>query len=405
VGTPVIWILGGIAVVLVVVIGLLALLLAGAGGGDATPTDAAFQPTATATAEPEITDEPATELPPPTASETTPGTTPSPTIVPTTSPTELPTAVPTVPPTDTPVTPTATPPPTEVPAAHFGRLVFSSNRDGNPEIYVVDLAGGEPRRLTSNNANDWLPDWSPDGGRIVFTSHRTGSYDLWVMNADGSGQAAWVTTGAWDEYARWAPDGQRLSFSTTARTQGIDNSEIFIRQAGGQLTQLTQSTAEDQWADWSPDSRLVYTEGFKDSSDWDIHIINANGSNHLLWLDQPSCDVQPTWSPDGQWIAFLRMSSDTNGNGRVDFEDTGDVWVGSASGGGLRQLTSGLWATTPAWSPDSQWIAFARVRDSNSNGRSDGNDRVDILAVPLSGGDTVPLVTSSQRDGDPSWTW
>jgi Tol biopolymer transport system component len=293
--------------------------------------------------------------------------------------------------------------PSPTPAAYFGRLAFTSNRDGNPEIYVLSLAGGAPRRLTNHNANDWLPDWSP-GGRIAFTSNRTGSYDLYVMNADGSSLSALVQTGAWDEYARWAPDDQRLSLSTTATTQGVPNSEVFVRQANGTLTQRTNSTAEDQFADWSPDGRLVYTEGFKGDTDWDIYIVNADGSNRIPWSGGATCDVQPAWSPDGQWIAFLRPSRDTNGSGGIDYGDAGDVWIGKPSGGGLRQLTNGLWALNPAWSPNSQWVAFARVLDSNGNTRTDDTDTVDIWAVSLSNGDTVPLVQSPHRDGDPSWT-
>jgi serine/threonine protein kinase len=404
--SPVVWLVAAAALILVLVLAATFLLLDG-DGEQVTPTPAAtsvvIQETAATTGSSTPTGQAPTREPALTPTSMSTDTPPQPTSSP------LPPSTTPVPPTDTQPPPTDTPvPPTQTPSpppARFGRLAFSSNRDGNPEIYVVNLAGGNPVRLTRNSANDWLPDWSPDGTKIAFTSHRTGSYDLWVMRADGSAQTSWVATGAWDEYARWAPDGQRISLSTTADTQGVPNSEIFVRRSNGTLQQVTQSTAENQWSDWSPDGRIIFTEGYKDSSDWDIYIVNADGSNRTAWLDDANCDVQPSWSPDGNWIAFLRVTSDTNGNGRVDYEDAGSVWVGRASGGGLRQVTSGLWAVTPAWSPDSQWIAFAQVRDSNSNGRSDGNDAVDIWAAPLGGGETVPLVRSPNRDGDPTWTW
>ena len=346
---------------------------------------------------------------------TPPPTPEAPALVLTATPTAAPTNTPTpVPPTSTPLPPAARPvPPTDTPtptptkeaSPYFGRLAFTSNRDGNHEIYVISLAGGSPTRLTNNNADDWLPDWywSSDGTKIAFTSFRRGSYDTWTMNGDGSGQTAVVTTDAWDEYPRWAPDGQRLSLSTMAITEGVPNSEIFIWD--GRLVQRTSSTAEDQWADWSPDGRIIYTEGFKGTSNWDIYVVNADGSSRTVWLGGETCDVQGTWSPDGQWIAFIRIPWDTNGNGQIDEGDAGDVWVGKASGGGLRQLTLGVWATTPSWSPDSRWVAFVRVHDSNGNGQSDDEDALDIWAMPIGGGEAVPLVESPYRDWGPSWTW
>jgi serine/threonine protein kinase len=424
--SPVPWIVGGIAGVLVLILVGLAILLAGSGGKEAqivattaiswtTPTELAIGGPTALPAGPTATIPSSTSRPAPPTSTPLPLTAtpvaPTATPVPLTDTPVPPTNTP-IPPTDTasppsatPLEPTATaPPPTTAPGVYSGRLAFTSNRDGNPEIYVIDLSSSSLARLTKNNVNDWLPDWSPDGSEIAFTSNRAGGYDLWAMNADGSGQRAVVTTGAWDDYPRWAPDGVRLALATTAKTQGVDNSEIFVRQANGQLARRTSSTAEDQWPDWSPDGRIVYTQGKKGDNAWDIYIVDGDGASNSLWLGGPTCDVKPTWSPDGEWIAFVRNTADTNGNGKIDEEDAGDVWVGRASGGGLQRLTTGVWAITPAWSPDGRWIAYARVLDSNSDGHSGPDDASDIWAVPLDGGDAVPLVQSDYQDWAPSWT-
>ncbi|HEX8474972.1 MAG TPA: Calx-beta domain-containing protein [Pyrinomonadaceae bacterium] len=86
------------------------------------------------------------------------------------------------------------------------RLSYTSNRDGNPEIYVVNAAGGNPARLTDNPAQDTLPVWSPDGARIAFTSTRDGNREIYVMNADGSNQTR-LTNHPADDYD---PDWQSL---------------------------------------------------------------------------------------------------------------------------------------------------------------------------------------------------
>jgi Tol biopolymer transport system component len=64
-------------------------------------------------------------------------------------------------------------------------IAFSSNRDGNSEIYVMNPDGSNVRRLTDNPAFDKEPAWSPDGKRIAFSSSRNGSFDIYVMSVDG----------------------------------------------------------------------------------------------------------------------------------------------------------------------------------------------------------------------------
>ena len=63
-----------------------------------------------------------------------------------------------------------------------------SNREGNWEIYVMNVDGSSLKRLTSNSSIDGLPTWSPNGRSIAFVSNQGGAWGVWVMNADGSGR-------------------------------------------------------------------------------------------------------------------------------------------------------------------------------------------------------------------------
>jgi TolB protein len=74
------------------------------------------------------------------------------------------------------------------PAGSGVSVAFMSARDGNWEIYSVDLNGGSPKRLTANGAQDGLPTWSPDGRSIAFVANRGGGWAIWVMDASGGNQ-------------------------------------------------------------------------------------------------------------------------------------------------------------------------------------------------------------------------
>ena len=72
-------------------------------------------------------------------------------------------------------------------AAQNSQIVFTSSRDGNPEIYVMDADGKNQRRLTHHPADDGLPSWSPDGQKIAFSSYRNGgNIQIFVMDSDGT---------------------------------------------------------------------------------------------------------------------------------------------------------------------------------------------------------------------------
>jgi Tol biopolymer transport system component len=85
------------------------------------------------------------------------------------------------------------------------RIAFVSNRDDNEEIYVIGADGSNPRRLTSNPAQDLWPSWSPDGLKIAFASQRYGNWEIYVMDADGSNPARLTGSPEKKTQPSWSP--------------------------------------------------------------------------------------------------------------------------------------------------------------------------------------------------------
>jgi Tol biopolymer transport system component len=94
------------------------------------------------------------------------------------------------------------------------KIAFESNRDGNSDIYVMNVDGSNIRRLTTDPAIDCRPAWSPDGTKIAFQSQRSGHWDIYIMNADGSNQIALTRDSAFDASPTWSPDGLRKGWKS-----------------------------------------------------------------------------------------------------------------------------------------------------------------------------------------------
>ena len=101
------------------------------------------------------------------------------------------------------------------------QIAFTSERDGNREIYVMDADGGNQRRLTNSRLVDWDPAWSPDGRHIAFTANgrrgdwgaRGGDLEIYVMDADETNQRKFTNNLRQDTDPTWAPDGKRIAYT------------------------------------------------------------------------------------------------------------------------------------------------------------------------------------------------
>ena len=190
------------------------------------------------------------------------------------------------------------------------KIAFQTSRDGNFEIYVMNADGSSPTRLSNNGASDFSPDWSPDGTKIAFVSDRTGFGDIYVMNADGSAQTRLTTAADSDSSPTWSPDGTKIAFSSSRD----GNSEIYSMDPnGGNQTRLTNNVALDDEPSWSPDSSKIAFASNRDG-DFEIYVMNADGTGQTNLSSNASNDNNPSWSPDGSRIVF---SSSRDGNSEI----------------------------------------------------------------------------------------
>jgi Tol biopolymer transport system component len=139
------------------------------------------------------------------------------------------------------------------------KIVFHSLRQGNRDLYIIPVAGGEPIQLTKDPAQDFLPRWSPDGEKIAFFSSRSGDLNVWIISSQGDSLRQFTFHQAQDGSPIWSPNGKEIAFSSW-RT---GNSEVFIKPLeGGEARQITNSSWKSiQTYIWSSDGKTIYASG------------------------------------------------------------------------------------------------------------------------------------------------
>ena len=133
------------------------------------------------------------------------------------------------------------------------------------------------------------------------------------MDADGKNQTQLTDLSVDDEHSSWSPDGQRIAFTRLRRSEETQDgwhvtSAIYVMDADGKnQTQLTDYTVIDAWdPSWSPDGQRIAFYAHVS-----IYVMDADGKNQTQLTDHPANDWNPSWSPDGQRIVF---SSNRDGN-------------------------------------------------------------------------------------------
>lgn len=260
-------------------------------------------------------------------------------------------------------------------------IIFSSNRDGDMEIFVMDIDGSNKVQLTDNTDSDEGAAISNDGKKIAFVSDRNGSNKLFTMNFDGSNItelnfAVQVRGNNYD----WSPDNSKIVFSGTPF--GESTEEVFtINADGSNLQRLTNDSFDNSDPDWSPDgSQIAFSSNRNGGSE--IYVMGTDGSNIQALTSVGAFNNSPSWSPDGSKVAF---SSSSSGSYQVHTMD--------ADGSNLSQLTTDG-GSNPNWSPDGNQLVF----ESNRTGD------FDIYKIDSSGSVINLTQNNSTNDRNPLWS-
>lgn len=290
----------------------------------------------------------------------------------------------------------------------IGAIIFTSNKNGQQQIYAMNEDGTNIVRVTDSNFRNHGPRWSRDGNSIIFNSNRSTNihFQAIVMaDANGDNERVLVEHGLWPVFS---PTGDKIAFSFDTVLPGFGgNYDIALHDVRTGATKLFKedTSFSEIVTDWSPDGQYLLVDNWKGTSISaptrlvvNIDLINlVDSSRTQLTESPPQLNSSGRFSPDGQSIVYVHKDSSSTA--------TRNIYIMNRDGSGKKNLTNSdtLSALNPVWSPDGTKIIFLNW-DSEYTG---GAPKYNIYSINIDGTGMIQLTDENDQvqASGLDWRW
>ena len=219
---------------------------------------------------------------------------------------------------------------------NYRSILYLSYSDGNPRIYVYDVASGRQQLITASKNPTFAPRWSPDGQTILYSMAVGGNTDVYKISVSGGAPVRLTSTPGIDVGGSFSPDGRQVVFESDRG----GNQQIYIMNVdGSNQRRISFGSGRFATPEWSPRGDLIAFTRI--AGDFRVGTMRPDGSSERL-LTNSWQDEAPTWAPNGRVIQFFRTEKNS---GKTS------IWQVDLTGANERKLPTPVDGSDPAWGP------------------------------------------------------